>query len=230
MKKFLLTLLAWSVSLAAQTGPQPLFISNITFNYPPPQLPGCTDTANISVTASGGQPATDGSYTYQLNGITEVGTTVQFSDVESGNFDLVITDSSTNQVIYPVLFEPFSAQSISVSVGSLPLGTSPGCITLTVIDPSASTTSVQFSVSDGSPVVQTLSKAPFTKTFSAFKSSIPLTALFFLNNDCNDNGLSTISITFPFFPQGMGNALKTYIFTKYCSCALISTTIPASQS
>ncbi len=81
MKKLLLTLIALPISLTAQVGPQPLFISNITFN--PQGECGANPTLNISVTASGGTPSSNGSYTYQLletNGTVIASQTTQIAD------------------------------------------------------------------------------------------------------------------------------------------------------
>ncbi len=251
MKKLLLTLLAMPISIAAQTtGPQPLFIQNITIS---PN--GCSNpdalvpTANISVTASGGIPTSSGQYTYNItnaNGtpVTDLapqtGVTANFTDVptnaggDSVSFNLTVTDSSgTPGIEYEVAFtEANPNQTISMTITSLPLGGGKGCITLDVVNPGGSPTNtgpVEFAIVP-TPEVSTatfkeVSKTPFQQTFSAFRSTTTFTAFINVHGDCTpSDDESSFSIQFP-FPQGIANALKAYIFNKYCSCALQSNTI-----
>ncbi len=252
MKKLLLTLLAIPISIAAQTtGPQPLFIQNITIS---PN--GCVETpgtgiptANISVTASGGTPDSKGQYTYnltaldgdQVTGSPLTGVTANFTDVpidnhgDSTSYNLTVTDSSStgSPVVYKVsLTEASANQTISMTITSLPLGGGKGCITLDVVNPGGSPTNtgpVEFAIVP-TPEVTTatlkdVSKAPFQQTFSAFRSTTTFTALINVLGDCTpQDDESSFSIQFP-FPQGIANALKAYIFNKYCSCALQSNTI-----
>ncbi len=232
MKKLVLTILACSMSLAAQTGPQPLFISNINF------IPnGCgAVTSSIEVTASGGQPSADGSYTYDLQGSGLPPVTMPtalFSDVSiAPEYSLVVTDSAQNQVTYSISLDE-SQTPMSMNI-SLPLGNGRGCITLTATNPgngNPSTTVVFTLDANDQSVSATKEKAPFTQTFSslAMPSSTTITAVITVNNDCANNTSIDFFIGFP-FPQGMGNALKAYIFNKYCSCALSSSTIPLNSS
>ncbi len=253
MKKLLLTLLAMPISIVAQTtGPQPLFIQNITIS---PN--GCESstgtvapTANISVTATGGTPDSKGQYTYNLadlggtpvTGSPQTGVTANFTDVptdqdgDSTSYNLTVTDSSStgSPVEYEVTFtEANPNQTISMTITSLPLGSAPGCITLLVTNPAGNTTgtgTVDFAIfpsTEDEPTPTTITKAPFQQTFSAFPTpgSTELKAEVTVHGDCTfDNGIADYVITFP-FPQGLSNALKAYIFNKYCSCTLQSSTV-----
>lgn len=224
-------LILWSLKLVAQTGPQPLFISSITF------LPqGCGEaTTTIEVVASGGQPAADGSYTYSLQGepsITKPTALFQNVPIElgtEGNLGLLITDSANNSVSSQVVFTESQTESVSMAIGSLPLGTGQGCISLTVTKSAGQPDGVVslFVESDevfsGIQTNEVDNDEPFTLTFSASPSS-SLKAVMELANDCGGGG-SFFSVTFP-FPQGLGNAIKVYLFNKYCSCVLQKGTIP----
>ncbi len=232
MKQLFTLFTVWSLSLIAQTGPQPLFISNITF------LPkGCGEaTTNIQVIASGGQPAADGSYTYSLQGqpsITKPTALFQNVPITLGiesTLDLLITDSANNTVSSQVTFTESQTESVSMSIDSLPLGTGQGCISLTVTKSAGQPdglVSLFIESDEVSSDIQTNevdNDQPFKLTFSALPSP-SLKAVMELANDCKSGGSSFFSVTFP-FPQGMGNALKVYIFNKYCSCVLQKGTIP----
>ncbi len=244
MKKFLLTLLAWSVSLAAQTGSQPLFISNITINPS-----GCvSSTTNISAIAAGGTPSSAGNYTYTIvnsglpfSSSPIVAPTATFTVPVFGEFtkyDLIVTDTLNNQITYSILPSTSQTKSVSLSINSLPLGDGPGCFTLSVTDPGGQDSgevSFEVQVEDTElnlihpPITVTAHESPFERTFSAFP--LPKNQVFHVfittSNDCN-NPNPSFEFLFP-FPQGMSNALKAYIFNKYCSCALLSTTIPTNQ-
>jgi VCBS repeat-containing protein len=228
MKKSLLALLAWSAFVAAQTGPQPLFISNVTF------VPdGCLEdpaTFTLKVTASGGTPNASGQYTYQLQGqADQIGTTAEFPDVPTDTLAVAVQDSAGNSVSYTISGQPSAAEAISLNIDSLPLGAGQGCITLNVdyeVEPLP--TNVQFSIApatENDPEVQTLTVEPYTKTFSA-PASVSLKAVIGITDDCGD-GDSEFAVTFK-LPQGFGNTMKTYLFNKYCSCALQSSTVPVT--
>ncbi len=249
MKKLLLTLLAMPISIVAQTtGPQPLFIQNITIS-PNGCLTTGTPTANISVTASGGTPSSSGQYTYTLVELDgpfapepQTAVTANFTDLpldndgDSRSFNVTVTDSSStgSPVEYEVtLGEANSNQTISMTITSLPLGSGAGCITLLVTNPAGNTTgtgTVDFAIfpsTDDEPTPTTLTKAPFQQIFSAFPTpgSTELTAEVTVHGDCTDeDGIADYKIVFP-FPQGLSNALKAYIFNKYCSCTLQSSTV-----
>ncbi len=225
MKKLLLTLLSWSIILAAEVGPQPLFISNITIT---PNSPIAADGVNLTITGSGGQPTADGSYTYdlQIDGFNPETTQVaQFNNVLisqlAHGINLVITDTANNTVTYVLTNNSAPFIPLIFSIDSLPLGNGSGCITLSAVNPSFP---INFAVGFEEDVVEiTKSKAPFSQTFSAFPNIVP--GLFARINQSN----VTFTIQFP-FPQGMSNALKAYIFNKYCNCALSSTTVPAATA
>jgi hypothetical protein len=228
MKKHLLTLLSWSTFAIAQTGPQPLHFSSITFL---PQGCGTGATFNLKATASGGTPAADGTYTYQLEGQpSQVAQVAQFNDMiaNSNELTLTVTDENNKPVAYTVRANQSQSGAVSMTIDSLPLGEGPGCITLSITDPSFTTldTQVDFAITElgETPVIQTMSKEPFKITFSAF-SSQQLLAIVGARSDCGPIGSSEFNIQFP-FPQGQGNALKIYLFNKYCSCALLDTTVP----
>ncbi len=229
MKKLLLALLSWPIILASQVGPQPLFISNITVT------PNGPVAVNLTITASGGQPAADGSYTYDLQDV--IGFTPQTTQVAQFNnvliseleheINLVITDSANNTVTYRLTSNSAVTIPIVFSIDSLPLGDGPGCITLSAVNPSGP---INFAVGlaiddtfENDVVGITKSVAPFSQTFSAFPSIVP--GLFARITQSN----AFFTVGFP-FPQGMGNALKVYIFNKYCNCALSSTTAPAATA
>jgi len=141
---------------------------------------------------------------------------------------LLITDSANNSVSSQVTFTASQAESVSMSIDSLPLGTGQGCISLTVTKSAGQPDGVVslFVESDevfsGIQTNEVDNDQPFTLTFSALPSP-SLLAEMELGNDCERG--STFKVVFP-FPQGMGNALKVYIFNKYCSCALQKGTIP----
>ncbi len=231
MKKLLLTLLVMSYSLTAQVGPQPLYISNITFN--PQGGCGAGNSVNILATAAGGQPP----YTYslinrttgiQVPGSPQTSPTATFTDVENGvGFNLLVTDSAGTSIKLLLETEPSQTQQIIMNITSLPLGTGPGCITLQVVGPAGKSTGtalVTLTSTLGSQVGGTTPiPAPFIQQFSAFPTSgtSRLIASVFVFNDCTPVGFD---IEFP-FPQGTANALKAYIFNKYCSCALSKATL-----
>ncbi len=252
MKKLLLTLLAMPISIVAQTtGPQPLFIQNITispngcFNATTNPHPAST----ISVTATGGTPDSKGQYTYNLadlsgdavTGSPQTGVTANFIDVPTAinedptSYNLTVTDSSNSgaPVEYEVTFNQSATKSVSMTINSLPLGSGAGCITLLVINPAGNTTNpnpVQFAIfpsTEDEPTPTTLTEVPFQQTFSAFPTpgSTELTAEVTIDGDCdNGDGVADFKIVFP-FPQGLSNALKAYIFNKYCNCTLQSSTV-----
>ncbi len=252
MKKLLLTLLVMPISLAAQVGPQPLFIQNITFS---PN--GCFDGeinpfsgSTISVTASGGTPNSSGQYTYTLTNLngtpvadfpSQTAVTANFVDVPTGklgasiNYNVTVTDSSNSgsPVEYEVTFNQSATKSVSMTINSLPLGSDAGCITLLVTNPAGDTTGtgdVQFAIfpsTEDEPTPAIVTKEPFQQTFSAFPTpgNTELTAEVTVVGDCEDIvGGSDFKIVFP-FPQGLSNALKAYVFNKYCSCTLQSSTV-----
>ncbi len=246
MKKLLLTLLAMHISLGAQVGPQPLFIQNITIS--PNGCPATgTPTANISVTATGGTPDSKGQYTYNLatlggtavTGSPQTGVTANFTDVATGlddtstSYNLTVTDSSNSgsPVEYEVTFTESGTKSVSMTITSLPLGSGPGCITLLVTNPAGNTTGtgeVHFAIfpsTEDEPASTPITKEPFQQTFSAFPTpgSTELTAEVTVIGDC-PHDFSDFKINFP-FPQGLSNALKAYVFNKYCSCTLQSGTV-----
>ncbi len=245
MKKLLLTLLIMPISLAAQVGPQPLFIQNITLS-PNGCFDGEThpDTAStISVTASGGTPNSSGQYTYTLTNLngtpvadfpSQTAVTANFVDVPTGvdgdpiSYNVTVTDSSNSgsPVEYEVTFNQSATKSVSMTITSLPLGSGAGCITLLVTNP-AGDGEVHFAIfpsTENEPTPAIVTKAPFQQTFSAFPTpgSTELTADIAVLGDCG--GVSDFKIVFP-FPQGLSNALKAYIFNKYCSCTLQSGTV-----
>jgi hypothetical protein len=230
MKKNLLALLAWSAFAAAQTGPQPLFISNVTF------LPHeCGDTTyTLQVTASGGTPFADASYTYQLSDFDDqTGQSAEFQSVAIGRpATLTVIDSTGAKVPYTIVsvstssLQSSQAKSASMTIDSLPLGSGQGCMTLAVEDDNQPEEVVFSLTQAGGLNLLTVSQAPFKKIFSAFPSS-SLEARISIEGDCEAGTNTLFIITFP-FPQGFGNAMKTYLFNKYCSCALQSSTVPVT--
>ncbi len=120
-----------------------------------------------------------------------------------------------------------------MNITSLPLGNAPGCFTLQVVGPGGKLTgSVFVGIGSSLPIAETNAKllpAPFIQQFAAFRTpgTSTLTAVVIVENDCTTGSSSVFSITFP-FPQGISNALKAYVFNKYCSCALNKNTILVS--
>lgn len=241
MKKLIIPLLVISASMNAQVGSQPLYVKNITI-APTPGLCGqpATEplTATISITAAGGNPATDGSYTYLISPlnitINAVTATFEFSSIDD-SFAIQISDSSQNTLFIDEPFKFFggasTATAVSVDVVSLPLGMGAGCFTLTVMGGNVTgPISFEFNPFEGPNIFfipvevggsEIVSKAPFTVTFSAAPSPF-INALITIDNDCSGTTTSKFKFFFP-FPQGISNALKAYIFNKYCSCPLSST-------
>ncbi len=238
MKKLLLTLLMLPASLAALSGPQPLYFSNITIN---PQ--GCTNpnpaiapTANILATAAGGQPP----YTYTLivenipfGGSPLTVPTASFANVPvEETTSLQVTDSANNTVTTMLVLSPSQTLQIAMNIISLPLGNAPGCISLQVFGPGGKLTGSAIVGIGSSQAIAVQNEkeipAPFTQQFAAFRTpgTSTLTAQIEVLNDC---GTSTSNFEFIFpFPQGNANDLKAYIFNKYCNCNLSSNTISVS--
>ncbi len=239
MKKLLLTLLMLPASLAALSGPQPLYFSNITIN---PQgcanpNPGIAATANILATAAGGQPP----YTYTLlvenkpfGGSPLTVPTASFANVPVEEpTTLQVTDSANNTVTTMLVLPVSQTLQIAMNIISLPLGNAPGCISLQVFGPGGKLTGSAIVGIGSSQVIATQNgkeiPAPFTQQFAAFRTpgTSTLTAVVEVQNDCAPNETSFFEIQFP-FPQGNANDLKAYIFNKYCNCNLSSNTIPVS--
>lgn len=196
-----------SVSLSAA---QPLIISQITIN---PE--GCVaGESTLEVVASGGQPATGGLYTYDLNGEKQTALIGLFNNVKAGtNTIITVTDDANESVTYTLSSTASSSQGISFSIDSLPMGDNQGCITVSVAEPA------------GQPVVFTafipeqrlaiVNESPFQRTFSAAPSDVvPYAMQIAVQNDCT-SGFSFFQITFP-FPEGSGTG--NYIRSKYCNC------------
>jgi hypothetical protein len=224
MKKELCALLAWSALLSAEAGFPPLYIANVTFS---PN--GCGDgaTFNVQVIASGGAPDANGFYTYELAGQpTQVTKVAQFNNILGGDVELRlrVTDSTNNVVSTQLVALPSNSDSISINVDSLPLGNVPGCITVSVTNPGG--TPVVFAAgSQEDPTTSTATQAPFSRTFSVFPSA----ELFVgarTESDCDGDSLGGAAVFSLPFPQGQANAIKTYLFSKYCSCTLRTDTIP----
>lgn len=227
MKKLIILVLAiWSASSSAQVDPQPLYISNITL------IPSCGDTATISVTAAGGHPTPDGFYTYQIGSpVNEirVAKMVTFTATSGSIPILLISDSSANALNIDQIasFTPSQTPSVSMDVSSLPLGNGEGCILLSVTNPGGIATNlVTFGLGAFTPTnletssdIKQVKEAPFTATFLSFPSPLLNASVNNIDDGCAEG--STFNFTFP-FPQGSGNALKAYIFNKYCSCPLSS--------
>jgi len=235
MKKTLYAMLVGSTLLSAQ---DPTHFKNITFTPHGCGTPTTTTTTDITVTGAGGSPTQDG-YTFTLsNGQTAPlvmkGNPVTFknivTDPESENLhSLSIQDSSTAQpVSATLLFSDASSGPATIAIDSLPLGTEPGCITVSVINPTVS--QVEFGAASGQlPLERSIIRqAPFRQTFSSF--AVPfLTAAALMAGDCNDGVGSRFVATFP-LPQGQGNAIRLYLYKKLCSCALRPGTIVVPQT
>ncbi len=228
-KHFVILLIIWSASIIAQVGPQPLYISNITL------IPSCGNTATISVTAAGGQPTLDGFYTYQIGSpINEirVAKTVTFTATSGSIPILLISDSSSNalNIDQVASFTPSQTTSVSMDVSTLPLGNGKGCILLSVTNPGGLATNlVTFGLRAFTPTdletpsdIKQVKEAPFTATFLSLPSALLNASVVNIDDGCAEG--STFNFIFP-FPQGLGNALKAYIFNKYCSCPLSSSAI-----
>ncbi len=231
MKKLFVIFTIWSTSMSALTGPQPLFIANITIT--PVACPPAVGSTIVKVTASGGQPAPDGSYTYEViepisftPSQTMVGKTATFK-VPGTQSSLLVSDSNNVSVLATIVYPPSASTSISMNIDSLALGAGNGCITFSVTNPAGKETgTVDFAIvsANNEPILngkstieQTVKESPFTVIFPSLSSPF-LDASVVTHNDCTVAN-NAFNFSFP-FPQGMGNALKTYIFNKYCSCPL----------
>lgn len=233
MKQLIILLAIYSASMIAQVGPQPLYFSNITITPTPGSCDAAVGkaSATISVTAAGGQPAADGSYIYIVNGNinqTIVAKTATFTALENTAVSVIVVDAGQNTLFLfgaeTALFQRSATTSVSMDVVSLPLGNNPGCFRLTVINPAgkptgtvvfrAETITVNKSLTE-TVLEQIIHAPPFTVTFPSLPAAI-IQAEIVVTDDCGPGGTSSFSFGFP-FPQGFGNALKAFIFNKYCS-------------
>lgn len=220
MKRLLLSgLLMWTLSLVPQSGPEPLYVSNITAK-PDGCLAGST---TIEITASGGQPFADGTYTYSL-GVGGLELQVAKKGVfqnRVGSNTFVVTDAAKNSVFVFTNQNASATTSVSMDILSLPLGDGNGCIKFNVIkSPGSNAGSVIYSLRDTNsqvPIFKIVNAQPFDVIFP-FVSTAFLSAVISVTNDCQLGSTSQFDFIFP-FPKGNANAIKTFLFNNYCSCS-----------
>lgn len=229
MKKYVMLCGVLSGTLCAvQAEVQPLHLKKVTII---PKGCGSDDSLTVEITASGGQPASDGSYTYTFNNKTQSAKTAQFFSIDSNSFEDVFTikDASNTTIMGTIDLSKSLVESVSITVDSLPLNDGEGCVTMNAIN---SPSPVTFSLAprdEDNPPLHDVSAAPFQLTFASASNDL-LKGVISIVNDCRARS-STFAITFPFPQRISSNALAAYIFNNYCnSCALNSATIhvPAS--